>query len=108
VNARIYDSSGTPFAGGGTDADGNDRISDLMWLLPGTYFVVAEDYARYGAQLYDGIPCTSGCDVTLGVPVTVFSGETTTGIDFTMSSSIFADGFESGDASVWSHTVGGL
>ena len=61
----------------------------------------------YQDELYDDLPCDSGCDVTSGAGVSVTIGETTAGIHFALypESYIFADGFESGNTSGWSSTV---
>ena len=66
-------------------------------LPPGQYYLVARDpnVAAFGTrpnggdfvdELYGDIPCvTIDCDVRRGVPVTVTAGNTTSGVDFTVT-----------------------
>ena len=96
---ELFDDQGTLVAEKSTDEGGVYRFAVLS---TGTYFVKTH-LSGYGDQLYDGIPCAPGCDVTMGTPVSVVFDLTSSGIDFVVGGpSIFADGFETGNASAWS------
>ena len=61
-----------------TDANGRFRFDAVD---EGTYFFLASAFA-YQDELYDGIDCTSGCDVMTGTPVAILNDTVVTGIDF--------------------------
>ena len=61
------------------DASGNYSITPLD---TGSYYVVTQNEAGFLDELYDNLPCESGCDVMAGRAVDVVFGEATTGIDF--------------------------
>ena len=90
-----------------TDLDG--RYSSA--LAPGEYFVTTFNLFGLLDELYDDLPCSkgggNGCDPTTGVPIQVLAETITGDIDFSLGFTLFADGFESGDTSSWSSTVGG-
>lgn len=101
---KFYDPSGTFVSNAGVTADGSYKSSALP---PNTYYVITTSFAAYQDELYDDLPCDSGCDVTSGAGVSVTVRETTAGIHFALfpDSLIFADGFESGSSSAWSSTA---
>ena len=77
-------------------------------LPSGTYYV-RTSLDAYLDELYGDVPCAfTGCDVTAGTAVSVTEGETTSGIDIAVGShtTLFCDGFESGDPSRWSSFSG--
>ena len=79
---NLFGSGGGYLTFAQTDAFGAYTFSRV--LNSGTY------YARGGgqgylAELYDDIPCATGCTVTSGTPISVTVGATTTGIDFRLS-----------------------
>ena len=78
----IYDASGNDVAYGETDSNGDYTTS--QGLPAGTYHALAESHSGYFSELYDDLPCTSGCDVTTGTPITVGEKEAVTGIDFAL------------------------
>jgi acetyltransferase-like isoleucine patch superfamily enzyme len=78
----IYDESGDYAADGYTDSNGD--YTTYQGLPAGNYFAVTDNYSGYLNELYDNIPCASGCDVTSGTPITVGAGEDVTGIDFAL------------------------
>ncbi|HPC83678.1 MAG TPA: carboxypeptidase regulatory-like domain-containing protein [Thermoanaerobaculaceae bacterium] len=76
----VYDENGN-VAGETWSGDlGQYYVQDLA---PGTYFVKASAMG-YVPEVYDNVPCDSGCDVNSGTPVTVAPGTATTGIDFAL------------------------
>jgi 5-hydroxyisourate hydrolase-like protein (transthyretin family) len=86
VAVGLYDGYGSPFGlTGTTDTDGN-----YVFLYPipaGTYYLQVSETARgYVTQVYKDVNCPSFCLATTGVPVTVSSGATTSGVDFALVS----------------------
>ena len=87
ANVEVYNSAGTflklilangPYAVGGLPA--------------GTYFArTRQNLANYNDELYDNIPCASGCAVTSGTPIVVTTG-TTGGINFALSPRVSISG----------------
>jgi len=63
-----------------TAADGTYAFSGLA---PGTCYLRTSD-SRYLDELYDGLPCEDGCEVSSGTPVVVAGGAGTPGIDFAL------------------------
>ena len=80
VVVRAYDESGAFKSGDTAARDGSFAIENLP---PGTYFVTTSS-AWYLDQLWDGLPCETGCDPTAGSPITVTIGEDHGGIDFSL------------------------
>ncbi|MGD2114543.1 MAG: carboxypeptidase regulatory-like domain-containing protein [Acidobacteriota bacterium] len=80
VRVVSYDAGGDYGRTDYTDADGVYRIGSL---LSGTH-TVRTDTDDYRDELYDDIPCGSGCDVTVGAAVEVVLDETAAGIDFAL------------------------
>ncbi len=77
VRVDIHDGSGS-YRRTYTDQAG---IYSAEGLVPGVYFAIADDYGLEG-ELYDDIPCETGCDPTTGTPIVVSLNATTPGIDF--------------------------
>ncbi len=67
--------------GGGTQTDvfGRYRIERLH---PGDVVVYTQSSQTVVDEIYHDHPCTPGCELTRGDPVTVVANETTRGIDF--------------------------
>ncbi len=85
---RAYDATGTLAASAWADSNGHYTIPIQT---AGTYYVVT-DVTGHQDQLFDGIACEGGCDVTSGTPVTVTGGADTGGIDFSLEPDpIFSD-----------------
>jgi hypothetical protein len=81
VRIDIYDAGGgwTTSATPGTDGA---YVTDAG-LSPGTYFAVTDNWWGHIDELYDDIPCFSGCSPVDGTPIVVGAG-TTSGIDFAL------------------------
>lgn len=85
VDIEIYDVAGNLVSGGRPDINGN--YISYKGLSEGSYFVVAHLRTRYLYELYelyDNLPCSAGCNPTLGTPVMVNGTETTNGINFVL------------------------
>lgn len=82
ADVSVFDADGTEIDWVPSDAQGRYAV----WDLPsGSYFVTAEVYNEYFPELFQEIPCPSGCDPTTGTPVAVTAGSATTETDFTLS-----------------------
>jgi len=82
VYVNVFDGTATLVSSGWTDASGNYTASGLA---TGTYYAATENYAGYANELYDDQPCFSGgCDPTVGTPISVTGGSTTSAIDFAL------------------------
>jgi len=108
------------------DADGNlvERATtraDGLFILPldpGSYYLSTDNDHGYVEEVYDGVTCPFGsvydglCNLAAGTPVAVgsaFGGPPiAAGMNFALEpvGVLFRDGFESGDLSGWSGTVG--
>lgn len=77
---QIYDREGEHVAYAYLSGDGSYQSEPLP---VGDYFLKAE-LASFRPELWDGVFCDRGCDVTLGDPVTVSPAIDTPGIDFTL------------------------
>lgn len=82
VSVGVYSvTTGEWVAGATTMSDG----SYLTSVLPqGTYHVLTYNFSQYRDEVFDDLPCTDGCDATLGTPVEVSNDATTSGIDFAL------------------------
>jgi hypothetical protein len=84
VPVHIYTAAGILAKAVTTNRAGGYTVAGLP---PGTY------YARtsmgggvfYQDELYNGMPCSSGCLVTAGTPITVLAGLVSNGVDFALS-----------------------
>lgn len=81
VGVDVYDTFGFWWGHEHTDLAGNYTIHGLP---PGTYVANTHNWQDYVNELYDDLPCGSGCDVTTGTPISVTDGAVTTGIDFAL------------------------
>ena len=80
VTLDVFNAAGTAVATVVSSAAGTFASPGLP---AGPYFVRAVPATPYSAQLFSGLPCPAGtCAVRLGTPVSVTTGETTSGIDF--------------------------
>ncbi|HXY39136.1 MAG TPA: carboxypeptidase regulatory-like domain-containing protein [Vicinamibacteria bacterium] len=79
----VYGSAGSYVKYAYTDSAGHYLVSGLT--AAGNYYLVTSNYQGYLDQLYNGIPCATGCIVASGTPVAVTLGTTTTGIDFALA-----------------------
>jgi len=80
VGVLIFDASGSRVERGETAADGSYTV---VGLPSGTYYALT-DSPTHLDELYDGIACSTSCDVTGGTPIVVTAGTETTGIDFAL------------------------
>ncbi|HEX9736392.1 MAG TPA: carboxypeptidase-like regulatory domain-containing protein, partial [Thermoanaerobaculia bacterium] len=110
VEIEVWDAGGAMVGFDFGAQDGSFRIDGLS---TGTYYVVAHTFGAYVDELYDDLPCPTGdCgDPTKGSPVAV-TVNAATQVDFSLGtfdqiSTIFSDGFESGDLTAWTSAVGG-
>jgi len=79
----------------------------------GSYVVATDNRDGWINQIWDGLQCVGGsayngdCDPMTGDVVVVAADRLTENIDFTLegASTVFADGFESGDTTQWSATT---
>lgn len=99
----IYNATGGYVTRGYPDSSGDYTVQKA--LEAGTYFARTWSFEDYFEELYSEISCALDCTITSGTPISVTLGSETTGIDFTLDRSVFADGFESGNLSSWSATV---
>jgi hypothetical protein len=85
VGVQIYTAAGVLAKTAGTNTAGGYTVAGLP---PGTYFArtSAGNGVFYQDKLYNGMPCSSGCSVTSGTPITVLSGLVSNGVDFALSS----------------------
>ena len=79
---RIYDSNGSVFASGTTNAAG---IYTSPMLAAGTYYAKTTNSLGYLEELYDNIACDRSCSITSGTPISVTAGATTSGINFALA-----------------------
>ena len=89
---EIYDSGGALVAEAFvTDEKGNYLLE--RGLPTGIYFARAVDFFRdVAGELYNNISC-AGCSVTMGTPISVVAGSTTTGINFALEPGGSISGF---------------
>jgi hypothetical protein len=80
ASVTVYGTNGNWYGWADSGPDGSYSVSDLP---AGTFFVVASSAGHYD-ELYDNLPCESGCTVTSGTPVIVTIGATRTGMDFAL------------------------
>lgn len=90
IVVKIYDVNGYWVTNTYTNLLGNYAVNDLP---VGTYFVLTSSDTIYIDELYDNISCEPYCDPKDGSPVIVISGQTTTGINFTLDKGSRIAGF---------------
>ena len=73
VEVIVFDETGYAVGADTTDSVG---IFTVWSLHPGTYFVATDD-RDYSNEIYNDLPCPSGCDPTVGTPVAVAEATTT-------------------------------
>lgn len=81
VSLDVDNATGDFVTGGSTNIAGTYTVRGLA---SGTYYVRTRR-AGYVGQVYNGILCV-GCDPTIGTPVVVTAGSTTSGVDFLLDS----------------------
>jgi len=82
ASIAIYSSTGLFVSYSTADSNGDYTSADE--LTAGTYY--ATSWASgFATQLYSGISCASGCNVTTGTGITVNAGQATTGINFALA-----------------------
>jgi hypothetical protein len=82
IEVVVVNTSGAEIRGV-SDTLGSYTVSGLP---AGTYYVRTSNSQGYGDELYDNLPCPDGnCTMTDGTPVSVSTGATVTGIDFTLN-----------------------
>jgi hypothetical protein len=85
VGVQIYTDAGVLAKAATTNRSGGYTVAGLP---PGTYYARTSmpNGVFYQDELYNGTPCSSGCIVTTGTPITVLSGVVSHGVEFTLSS----------------------
>ncbi|MEM7585320.1 MAG: carboxypeptidase regulatory-like domain-containing protein [Acidobacteriota bacterium] len=78
VTVRFWNAAGNNVSSTTTDASGLYTSSGLE---PGAYYATTSSIAWLD-ELYDGLPCEGGCDVTAGTPIPVAINTTTRHINF--------------------------
>lgn len=109
VGVLIYDENGNGFTYGWVESMVLGTYRSAAGLPTGKYYVRSINFSGYADELYDDLPYDESTDVTSGTPVYVTAGAATVGINFALEEApLFADGFESGDLSAWSSSIGEL
>jgi protocatechuate 3,4-dioxygenase beta subunit len=80
LRVEIRDAAGAYVGSRYTDVAGRYTMGGLVG---GTYFAIAHS-SEHRDELYDDIPCPSGCDPTTGTPIAVVTSVTTSGINFVL------------------------
>lgn len=66
---------------------------ETPYIVPGTYYLAADGWD--GCQVYLGHACPGSGPVSIGTPIVVVAGSSTSGIDFTLrQDALFSDDFE--------------
>jgi hypothetical protein len=81
VNVQIFNSTGSFMESGFTDSSGNYICNG--GLPAGNYFALTGNSSGYIDELYNNITCAP-CNVTMGTPIAVTVGATTSGISFAL------------------------
>ncbi|MCP4655749.1 MAG: hypothetical protein GY856_10055 [bacterium] len=82
IPVEVWDASGYYLRSDYTDSSGVYLVEPLP---SGSHYVGTDIYyGEYVNELYEEIPCSSGCDPSTGTPVAVSTSVTTMGIDFTL------------------------
>lgn len=102
LKVLVYDAAGGVVTGAISEGDGRWTTGPV--LPAGSYFVATVDNPVHLDELWQGLACEGGCDVTTGTGIAVTAGDDSSGIDFELEIDpfIFSDGFESGDTGAWS------
>jgi hypothetical protein len=85
VVVEIYESDGDWRGTGWTDKTGA-YITGGGLPASATYRALTFAPAPFLNELYDGMPCSGGCDLTIGTPIVVSLGAETMGKNFALSS----------------------
>jgi len=80
ARVEIYNSTGSYEGSAYTNSAGTYLRQSLA---ADTYYVLTST-SGYSDELYDDLPCDTGCTATSGTPVAVALATTTTGIDFSL------------------------
>ena len=80
ANVSVYTPTGEFARANGTGPSGTFNVGPLA---TGSYRVVASASGMV-AELYDGLPCPSNCDKSIGTPVAVTEGAITSGLSFSL------------------------
>jgi hypothetical protein len=85
VGVQIYTAAGVLAKTAGANSAGGYIVAGLP---SGTYYArtSAPTGVFYQDKLYNAMPCSSGCSVTTGTPITVIGGLVSNGVDFALSS----------------------
>ena len=81
IQIKITNTNGTVVAWTYTNSLGEYIVG--TGLIPGSYYVNTGNAQGYIDQVYQGLTCAN-CDVKIGSPVTITSGDTTRGINFAL------------------------
>ena len=81
----VYDTDALLVTTGFSSGAGDAWVSE-DGLPTGTYYArTFESDGIYVNEIYDDVPCIGACDVTVGTPIAVVVGGTTSGIDFALA-----------------------
>ncbi|MCP3958891.1 MAG: hypothetical protein GY719_13650 [bacterium] len=79
---RVWNASGNSVGSDFLDSSGSYSVGGLE---AGTYFAATDLFdGGYVDELFEDLPCGSGCVPTTGTPIMVSLGAVTSGIDFTL------------------------
>lgn len=81
IEIMIFASSGSFVKSSLSLSDGTFTVGGLP---SGSYYVLATHVTTYLDELFDDLPCTFGCVVTTGTPISVTLGSETSGVDFAL------------------------
>ena len=82
VTVQVYDSNGNLV--GNSLNTGSNGAFNTPGLLAGTYFLRTSNGRGYLDQVYGGVSCEFGCNVTTGTPIAVTLGTTVANINFAL------------------------
>ncbi len=82
VQVQIRNTSGAVVANAGTNPSGNYTVT--TGLPPGTYYARTNSQQGYINEIYNNTECMT-CNQTSGTPIAVTAGNTTTGINFSLT-----------------------
>ena len=81
MTVEAYNTLGSRVATAISDTEGNYSLKDL-WA--GTFFIRTKNSYGFADVLYNGQPCPTGCDPTLGDGVALSSGDHLSGVNLQM------------------------
>jgi len=98
VTVTVTDGTGHVFGSDITDCSGEYEVKKLP---TGSFYVFTTNWRGHPDEVWDDVVCNDDCLAAGGIPVAVTQGVETPNIDFVLDTTLFEDGFESGDTSMW-------